>query len=159
MRRRHAAELKSVGIFKEDAEHRGGVKVVKVFGRQKVAQPVVDALVFDSQTAQVRGGLLGNPVESGRKELGLGAEVLKNHRLRHPDAHGDVGHARLLVPVGGEDRDGSIEDGRSADRGGQATASRSLVPCVLGVERSRAQWWQLRLAQPKVIVDSDLSRD
>ena len=152
-------ELKSVGIFKEDAEHRGGVKVVKVFGRQQVTQPLVDALVFDSQPGQVRGGLLGNPVESGCKEFGLGAEVLKNHRLRHPDAQSDVGHARLLVPGGGEDRDGSIEDGRSAGRGGQATASRSLDASVACVERSRAYWRQLRLAERKFIVDSDLSRD
>jgi hypothetical protein len=60
-------ELESVSVFNEDSEHRGGMQMIEVLGRQKVAQPDVGRLVFASELTQVRGGLLRNAIEGSRE--------------------------------------------------------------------------------------------
>jgi hypothetical protein len=130
--------LDSVGIGEQDAEHRCGVHVVEVIGGKEVPQPVVEARALLGQIAQVAGGIPGNSIESSGKELGFGAEVLKDHRLSHPDARGDVGHASLVVADAGKQGDGRIED-RLAPRGGiQTFSAGSLASAGRGMLRQRA---------------------
>ena len=102
--------MESVGIGEEDAEHRRGVQTIEVLGRQEVAQPVVDIRVSLGHDTDVAGSVVGSTFEHGGEELGLGAEVLKDHRLGHADTRGDVRHPRLLVPDGREQRDRRVEN-------------------------------------------------
>ena len=130
-------ELEPVGIGEQDAEHRCGVHVVEVVGGEEVPQPVVDARALLGQIAQVAGGIPGNPIEGSGKEFGLGAEVLKDHRLGYTDARGDVGHASLVVTDPGKQGDRRIED-RLAPRGGiQTFAAGSLASGGRGMQRQR----------------------
>ncbi len=148
-----------MGVGEQDAKHRGCVQMIEVVTRQQLAEPPVNVGVLTGHVVQVVRGLLGNALESGGKQLRFGAEILKDHRLGDTHLRGDVGHARLLVPDCGEDRDGSIEDGCAASGGGQAPASRSRGTLAVDVERLSAHARQFRLGQPEVIVDSDLSKD
>jgi hypothetical protein len=131
-------ELESVRVFKQDAEHRSGMQVVEVLRRKKVAKPFVHLLVFGGKRAQVRRRLLGNAVERSGEQFGFGAEVLEDDGLGHPDACRDIGHPRLLVARGRENRDSCVEDSRAAIRGGQASSSRRLKTVVVRWKWSHA---------------------
>src|SRR5215203_5958462 len=77
---------------------------------EEVAQPIVSILAPIGQPTQVAGRVTGDTLQGSSEQIRLGAEVLEDHRLRHPDARGDVRHAGLLIAGAGEQRDGRVED-------------------------------------------------
>jgi hypothetical protein len=152
-------ELEPVRVFEEHAEHRRSVQLVEMTHSKKVAQPLIHLLVFASQLIQVRSGLLRNPVERSREQLGFGTEILEDDWLGYADVRRYIGHARLLVTGGGKDGNRRVEDGCAASSGRQAAAARPLELVTVSEERLRTHDGELDRVQARAIVDRDLSKD
>jgi hypothetical protein len=71
-----------------------------------------------------RAHVAGQPVEHGGEQGGLGAEVLEDDRLGHPDPRGHVGHLPRAVAADREHLGGRLEDGLPPLPGGQPGAPR-----------------------------------
>jgi hypothetical protein len=67
--------------------------------------------MLPGEVVKRRAHVTGQPVEHGGEQGGLGAEVLEDDRLGHPDPGRHVGHLPRAVAAGGEHLGGRLKDG------------------------------------------------
>ena len=86
---------------------------------EDVRQQVGDRVVVAGEVVKRRTHIACQPVEHGGEQGGLGAEVLEDHRLGHPDPGGHVGHLPRAVAAGGEHLGRGVQDRLPPLPGGQ----------------------------------------